>query len=169
MWRIDEFEEMTADKRPQDPDHDGTGLRFVTLEHGGEYPDDMPQAIKLVDAEGRSCIYVPIMTDGRVVDSKGFMLIDDANALDAALLEIVRERLATSVVQEHPGAPTRDVDILIQVFVEIETILAELIQPGHQQNPAAAIEDIFRVMDRAEISAGLERLAQGYGELRVVK
>ena len=33
---------------------DGTGLRFETIEHGGEYPDTMPQAIKLVDAEGRS-------------------------------------------------------------------------------------------------------------------
>ena len=32
----------------------GTDLRFETIEHGGEYPDTMPQAIKLVDAEGRS-------------------------------------------------------------------------------------------------------------------
>jgi hypothetical protein len=48
---------------------DGTGLRFETMEHGGEYPDTMPQAIKLVDAEGRSCIYVPITQDGKVVDS----------------------------------------------------------------------------------------------------
>jgi hypothetical protein len=30
------------------------------MEHGGEYPDAMPQAIKLIDAEDRSCIYVPI-------------------------------------------------------------------------------------------------------------
>jgi hypothetical protein len=37
-----------------------TGLRFETMEHGGEYPDTMPQAIKLMDAEDRSCIYVPI-------------------------------------------------------------------------------------------------------------
>jgi hypothetical protein len=40
------------------------------LEHGGEYPDTMPQAIKLIDAEGRSCIYVPIMQNGKVVDSQ---------------------------------------------------------------------------------------------------
>jgi hypothetical protein len=53
---------------------DGTGLRIETLDHGGEYPDTMPQAIKLVDAEGRSCIYVPITQDGKVVDSYGFML-----------------------------------------------------------------------------------------------
>ncbi|HEX9472103.1 MAG TPA: hypothetical protein VF957_21485 [Bradyrhizobium sp.] len=50
---------------------DGTGLRFETMEHGGEYPDTMPQAIKLIDAEGRSCIYVPITQDGKVVDSQG--------------------------------------------------------------------------------------------------
>jgi hypothetical protein len=68
------FAEMTPDKRPQDPHMDGTGLRFETLEHGGEYPDTMPQAIKLIDAEGRSCIYVPITQDGRVVDSHGFLL-----------------------------------------------------------------------------------------------
>jgi hypothetical protein len=33
----------------------------------------MPQAIKLVDAEGRSCIYVPITEDGKVVDSQGYI------------------------------------------------------------------------------------------------
>ena len=46
------YEEMTPKKRPQDPHMDGTGLRFETMEHGGEYPDTMPQAIKLIDAEG---------------------------------------------------------------------------------------------------------------------
>jgi hypothetical protein len=51
---------------------DGSGLRFETMDHGGEYPDDMPQAIKLTDAEGRSCIYVPITQNGRVVDSQGY-------------------------------------------------------------------------------------------------
>jgi hypothetical protein len=54
------FAKMAPDKRPQDPSMDGTGISFETLEHGGEYPDTMPQAIKLTDAEGRSCIYVPI-------------------------------------------------------------------------------------------------------------
>jgi hypothetical protein len=53
---------------------DGNGLRFETMEHGGEFPDTMPQAIKLIDAEGRSCIYVPIAQDGSVVDSQGYML-----------------------------------------------------------------------------------------------
>jgi hypothetical protein len=49
---------------------DGTGLRFETLDHGGEYPDTMPQAIKLIDAQSRSCIYVPIMQNG----SQGYVL-----------------------------------------------------------------------------------------------
>ena len=33
----------------------------------------MLQAIKLIDAEGRSCIYVPITQNGKVVDGQGFM------------------------------------------------------------------------------------------------
>jgi hypothetical protein len=44
------------------------------MDHGGEYPDTMPQAIKLVDVKGRSCIYVPITQNGRVVDSLGHEL-----------------------------------------------------------------------------------------------
>jgi hypothetical protein len=53
----------------------------------------------------------------------------------------------------------RDVDVLMQVFVEIETILAEHIQSGHRQNPAAAIDEIFRAMDRADVPYVMERLA----------
>ena len=67
-----EFETMTEDKRPQDPSLRGDGWTFETLEHGGEYPDCMPQAIRATDAEGRSCIYLPVTHGGRVVDSKGF-------------------------------------------------------------------------------------------------
>jgi len=68
------FARLSREKRPQDPHLDGTDLRFETMEHGGEYPDKMPQAIKLIDAEGRSCIYVPITQDGGVVDSEGHAL-----------------------------------------------------------------------------------------------
>ena len=56
MKLVHEFEELTPERRPQDPNLDGTGLRFETLEHGGEFPDTMPQAIRLTDAEGRSCV-----------------------------------------------------------------------------------------------------------------
>jgi hypothetical protein len=45
MKLIHKFAEMTPDTRPQDPHMDGTGLRFETWEHGGEYPDTMPQSI----------------------------------------------------------------------------------------------------------------------------
>jgi len=68
------FAQLTPEKRPQDPSMDGTGLRFEAFDHGGEYPDTMPQAIKLTDADGRSCIYVPITQNGRVVDSQGYSL-----------------------------------------------------------------------------------------------
>lgn len=66
------FLPLAPDKRPQDPHMNGTGLRFETMDHGGEIPDMMPQAIKLTDAFGCSCIYVPITQDGRVVDSLGY-------------------------------------------------------------------------------------------------
>ena len=68
------FADLTPEKRPQDPNLDGTCLRFETMDHGGEYPDTIPQAIKLIDAEGRSCIYVPITQNGKVVDSQGCAL-----------------------------------------------------------------------------------------------
>jgi hypothetical protein len=46
--------------RPQDPGFDGTGLTFETLDHGGDYPDMMPQAIKVTDRDGNSCEYVAV-------------------------------------------------------------------------------------------------------------
>jgi len=55
----------------------GPGLRFETMEHGAEYPDTTPQAIKLVDAEGRSCICVPLTQNGKVVDSQGYVFDPD--------------------------------------------------------------------------------------------
>jgi hypothetical protein len=39
-----------------------------------ECPDTTPQAIKLIDAEGRTCIDVSITRDGKVVDRQGYML-----------------------------------------------------------------------------------------------
>ena len=68
------FREMTEDMRPQDPSMDCRGWTFKPIEHGGEYPDMMPQAIEATDAQGRSCIYLPVSVDGRVVDSLRFSL-----------------------------------------------------------------------------------------------
>jgi hypothetical protein len=68
------YRELPRERRPQDSDMDGSGWTFETLEHGGEYPDTMPQAIKATDAQGRSCIYVPVTVNGLVVDSLAFEL-----------------------------------------------------------------------------------------------
>lgn len=73
MYIAHNYEDMTEDKRPQDDSMDGQGWTFETLEHGGEYPDMMPQAIRATDAKGRSCIYLPVAINGKVVDSKGFV------------------------------------------------------------------------------------------------
>jgi hypothetical protein len=77
MKLMHRFQLLAPERRPQDPSMDGAGLRFETMEHGGEYPDTMPQAIKLTDVEGRSCFYVPITQDGKVVDSQGFSFDSD--------------------------------------------------------------------------------------------
>lgn len=72
MYHGHNYEVLTEDKRPQDEKMDGSGWTFETLEHGGEYPDMMPQAIRATDANGRSCIYLAVTVNGKVVDSKGF-------------------------------------------------------------------------------------------------
>jgi hypothetical protein len=48
-------------------DHSMTGreLRFEALEHGRDYNDDTPQAIRVIDPQGRSAIYRPIMEGGK--------------------------------------------------------------------------------------------------------
>jgi hypothetical protein len=69
---------MDPNERPQDPWLDGRDMRFEgyklkTLEQGGEYPDTMPQAIEVTDAEGREALYVPLSKDGKVVRSAGVL------------------------------------------------------------------------------------------------
>jgi hypothetical protein len=55
---------LTYTMRPQDPHGDGTGLRFDTGEHGGDYPDNMPT---VTDAQGRWAVYVPLRVNGKIV------------------------------------------------------------------------------------------------------
>ena len=68
------FEKMTENIRPQDPSLCGSDLKFEAMEHGGEFPDAMPQAIKITDSNGRWCVYVPTRENGKVVLSHGFNL-----------------------------------------------------------------------------------------------
>jgi hypothetical protein len=43
--------ELIETMRPQDRHGDGTGLRSDAGEHGGDYPDNIPQAITVTDAQ----------------------------------------------------------------------------------------------------------------------
>ena len=61
------FDELTPEMRPQDPDGNGKGWWFETSEHGGDEPDNMPQAITVRDAEGRCAVYVPLTRGGKIV------------------------------------------------------------------------------------------------------
>ncbi len=63
------YRELKEDMRPQDPTMDGSTLTFETLEHGGEYPDQMPQVIRVTDAKGRSCNYSVVLVRSKAVDS----------------------------------------------------------------------------------------------------
>jgi hypothetical protein len=69
------FQEMLPERRPQDPTRDGAGWTFQLVEHGGEYPDNMPQAMIAADAQERSYTLVPnrgeIPADGRQQDPMG--------------------------------------------------------------------------------------------------
>jgi hypothetical protein len=61
------FDELTREMRPQDTHGDGRDWTFETSEHGGDAPDNMPQAIKATDAVGRWTIYVPLTRGGKIV------------------------------------------------------------------------------------------------------
>jgi hypothetical protein len=71
------FPLLPPDRRPQDPNLDGAGLRFEALDLGVEYPDTMPQAIRLTEALGRSCLHLPTTQNGKVVDTDAKMFEDD--------------------------------------------------------------------------------------------
>lgn len=49
---------LNPDLRAQDDALNGDGWRYYNCEHGGEYPDTMPQAIIAVDASGIEAVYV---------------------------------------------------------------------------------------------------------------
>jgi hypothetical protein len=61
------FDQLKSEMRPQDPSGDARDWSFETLEHGGDEPDNMPQAIEATDAHGRRAIYVPLTRNGKIV------------------------------------------------------------------------------------------------------
>ena len=61
------FDELTPDMRPQDTYGDGRDWKFETAEHGGDEPDNMPQAITATDPAGRWAVYVPLARGGKIV------------------------------------------------------------------------------------------------------
>lgn len=98
-----ELPPMAPGDRPQDPWLDGRDMRFEgyrikTLEQGGEYPDTMPQAIEVTDAEGRKALYVPLSRDGGVLRSAGVV---DALKRCGAI-----QALANPVDSEQSASPS---------------------------------------------------------------
>jgi hypothetical protein len=61
------FDELTPEMRPQDIYGDGRDWKFETSEHGGDEPDNMPQAITATDPAGRWAVYVPLTRGGKIV------------------------------------------------------------------------------------------------------
>ena len=61
------FDELTPDMRPQDIHGNGRDWKFETGEHGGDEPDNMPQAITATDPAGRWAVYVPLTLFGKIV------------------------------------------------------------------------------------------------------
>jgi hypothetical protein len=66
-WRPGDSRSLAGDEARQE-------RRFYGIRWWSAGGPTMFARIKLVDAEGRSCIYVPITQDGKVVDSQGFVL-----------------------------------------------------------------------------------------------
>jgi hypothetical protein len=59
MQRFQGYRHLLPEMRPQDPLRDGRGLTFKAVEHGGDEPDEMPQAVEVTDQQGRWCLFVP--------------------------------------------------------------------------------------------------------------
>ncbi|MEA3094799.1 MAG: hypothetical protein QOJ04_6141 [Caballeronia sp.] len=60
--------------RPQNHPCDRNLLRIETIEHGKDFPDDMPLALRVTDPEGRCSIYRAVTEGGKAVNSMRFEL-----------------------------------------------------------------------------------------------
>src|SRR5215472_6579669 len=81
------FDELTPEKRPQDPYGNGRDWTFKTCEHGGDEPDNMPQAIEATDAEGRWPVYGPLTRGGKIMIPRSYSatVIDFPSGLPLAV------------------------------------------------------------------------------------
>ena len=61
------FDALTPEMRPQDVHGDGHDWKFETFEHGGDEPDNMPQAIRATNPAGRWAVCVPLTRGGKIV------------------------------------------------------------------------------------------------------
>lgn len=70
---------LSEELRPQDDTFDGKNLAFILQEHGGDFPDAMPQVIKVIDKNGNWCNYVPEELNGELIRGYGYnqMIIDE--------------------------------------------------------------------------------------------
>jgi hypothetical protein len=100
MTHVHVFRSLTAVNRPQDLTLDGSSLRFETMDHGGQFSDRFPNAVKVTDSEGRWCVYTPIQAAGQEVQSLGFFSTDGDDVLS---LQLAVESLLTH--GEPTGAP----------------------------------------------------------------
>lgn len=62
-FKPSKFDPTNPDALPRDPLGDAAGWSFKTLEHD---ENTFPNAIDAADADGRSCIYVPLDFAGRI-------------------------------------------------------------------------------------------------------
>jgi hypothetical protein len=67
MSATQQFRELTYTTRPQDPHGTAPGCGSRQESNGGDYPDNMPQAITVTDAQGRWAVYVPLRVGGKIV------------------------------------------------------------------------------------------------------
>jgi hypothetical protein len=54
---IHRYEDLTPDKRPQDPRRNGKGLHYKPSEHGVTLPDSFPLVVIVSDAKERRLVY----------------------------------------------------------------------------------------------------------------
>ena len=164
-------QETAPGNRPQDLGGDGRSLQFETLEHAGEYPDDMPQLIKVTDGENRSCIYAPIRVKGRVVDSQCFELVPDTEAAEHERGRVPSVRSETHAEAEPDplaGYPIRQLfassdphgpalAFVLQVNTGPEAEMLERMQE--------ALEDRKNVLIAGRDRASIAAAAQAFKEL----